>query len=163
MNTKNGKKPLSVSFIVFCVFFILLFLVLISTWKTTDIVAKFASNGSAEDDARAAKFIDVESGINVDESITVRLDPTQTSVQTFKFTINNNGETSINCDVSLKTLGILPLVVSVDKNDFDLNIGDETTFIVSVKWDNTTANYNDYNYSNLIDLVTVNVTCTQID
>ncbi|MBQ8293550.1 MAG: hypothetical protein IJX78_07125 [Bacilli bacterium] len=158
----NTKKPLGVSFIVFCVFFILLFLVLISTWKMTGIVAKFASTDSATDEARVAKFIYVDKDVTFTDNITIKFDPTMAS-QTYQITINNTGETVVNCDVECSSLNVLPLDISVDSSDFNLDCSGTKTVTITINWDKNVIDYNSYTYSNLVDLLTIKVTCTQID
>ena len=160
---RRRKNKFETSFIVFCTFFVLLFLVLISTWKMTGLVAKFASTDTSNDDVQTAKFININSDVSIGEDIIVKFNPTKSVGEKRTFVIKNTGEVDITCTFESSSYDVLPLTVSFDKNNFNMKPGEQVTVVVTIAWDTSVAGYNDYKYNNLTDLVKIKLTCTQID
>lgn len=145
-------------------------------------VAKYRSQASANDSAKVAQFVlDSDFEIQSRSFQLTGLSPTA-GEKTFTFDVTNNkdgkvSEVAMKYTVEIKGLGNLPLIYTVSNgtatqtkaspvsvsNFVEANTGTTHTYTVTVGWNPDDSTNKDAKYTEEIDLVTVTLTCEQID
>ena len=146
---------------VFFLSFIVIFsLVLLSSQMVIGINARFVSSDQANDEGRVAK-LDVEIDVTDLSDITLtsplKIMPGET--ETIIVDVKSNSEIMLEGEITVSTLGNLPLTILIDNNKFKF---DENTnsfkATVAVIWDEKD---NDVKYCGEIDVLQVNVSIVQ--
>lgn len=175
---KQKKKNL------FFMFSLILFaLVLFSSMITSGILARYTGNNGNNDEAKVAKFY--VDGTNSEEILT--LDLTNSSSVVFIVEIVNfNGdticETAVNYGFTISTLDNLPLKISISEQTkkgsgnlgivsgtsctngyMGVNSKETHSYTITVSWDTSIDDWNDYENSKKVDIVIINFNATQID
>ena len=139
----------------------------ISSRMVSESLAKYSTTATSYDQARVAKFIDINNDISSTGSIIfndeLNLKPGDSKEVTF--TIVNNGEVTLTLKLELLKYGTLPLKyyfndVETLYYEKELEPGESVVVTIDMIWD---INDNDYKYSNVVELVKVYAICEQVD
>jgi hypothetical protein len=141
----NKKTP-----IVFYVGIVLLGLVIISSYFTNGLYARYAVSEFSYDDARIASFdVNIVSGVNLYSEL-IELGEIQPGDESsISFTVNNNSEVAVALNITAINLtGNLPIdvplkgMIAADSPIFSetLDSGDTATFTFAITWDKNNSN-----------------------
>ncbi|XCP85916.1 hypothetical protein ABXS75_03690 [Roseburia hominis] len=169
---------------VFRAAMVLLCMVLVLTYITAGLLAKYAAMGTGQDQARVASY-DVTANMPAFETeIPVVLKPGESKEYTF--TITNSSEVAVQMQAALQTEGNLPLKIEHQKGTAEsgnwqtltgniqtesgttctwsdpLAAGDveEQTYRIRISW---AENCSEYQYANGVEAVKLTITASQID
>lgn len=88
---------------------VLLYLVLVTTWMISALLAKYVSTGMGEDGARIAEF-DITSELNqFNEKISVELKPGES--MDYRIVVRNRSEVKVVIEPTVTSVGTLPLTM----------------------------------------------------
>lgn len=156
--SKSNKRPP----IVFIIGILLVCLTLASMCMNPGLYARYASSADASATARVAKFeIDTDLQSQASTLDLTDIKPGFSQVITLK--VQNKSEVSVTYRFSVKSMENLPLEFEFSDNgagQLTLDGAQEATHTLTVFWP---EDEDHASYASEIDLVTVVLTCTQID
>jgi len=154
MKKYDAKSP-----VMFYVALVLCFIVLVSFNATSKLYARYATEDSASDSARVAKFsiTATEDTINTFALAVEGLRPGE--VRQFVITVTNNSEVAINCTITVENkTNNLPLILNPVSQNF--SIGQSADVVFEVSWGGSNDSPD---FAGKIDLLSVQVVFSQID
>lgn len=162
---RRTTPKLNIMFSISMVFFVL---VMISSYLTCGMYARYVSRATGSDSARVAKFEVTQSGQVFTETFSVSLDPTTTDASNAEILIQNKSEVTVRCEFTFETTGNLPLDIywtvggnRVEEYVFSPNDTAGKEFELCVTWGGDDGD--NYQYHREIDSVTVVITSVQVD
>ena len=147
--------------VFFLIFIVIFSLVLLSSQMVMGIQARFISADAADSGKGSVAKLDVEIDVTdlSDITLTSPLKIMPGEIETIIVDVKSNSEIMLEGEITLSTLGNLPLTILIDNNKFKF---DENTnsfkATVTVIWDEKD---NDVKYSGEIDVLQVNVSIVQ--
>ena len=127
---------------------------LLSTLLYTRVFAKYFTYDEFQDNATAAHF-DIRNDL-AEQKAEISFVPGDL----IKVTVSNHSEVDVSCTFVLSsTTGNLPLISS-ESSPFVIEAGDTTEYPLSIEWDSDKIGSE---YAGMVDLITVTLTCEQVD
>ena len=165
---------------------IVLCLMFITSKYITKTLAKYTSSDFASDSARVATFFigsdDTKAPISFSINNMKAGDTLTYDFAIVNYTGDKLTETAYTYNFSVSTLGNLPLTITVSQNSksgtgefatidpvsktsgvngtMDCNTKSSHTYTITITWD---KNELDYKYTQEVDMLIINYTCTQVD
>lgn len=154
------------------IFAIVMCSIFITSRMLTESLAKYTTSATSFDQARVAKFIDINKDINVTSSgdtviyeRNINFNPGDTDI--VDFTIINSGETTVRVELNIESYNTLPLSFYINDElvsttSFILEPNDSVGKKISFKivWP---EELNDFTYSNTSDYISIYAKCSQVD
>lgn len=163
------QKKIKLYNVLFMLSIIMFGLIVITTYFTSGIYARYTQKDFGGDDARVAS---VDVNIIIDEEassavLPIKLAPGESV--TITAVITSLSEVTVECRPVISvyddgfTSGSEYLIVTANDDSFILEYNESKTVTYTVKWDETKTEYLDYSYSYDVNAIMVSVTYTQLD
>ncbi len=141
---------------------LLLCLAILTTYITGTLYARYVSGDSDQDAAQVAGFdIQTDLTAKTEEIVLENIKPGYT--KTVELNVTNNSEVSVSYEFKVDSSGNLPLTYTFSSGRMgQLLVGSTSSahHTLTISWPETE---NDVSFVSEVDIVSISVTCTQID
>ena len=169
LTVNHKKREVKLYNVLFTLTIIMFVLIVITTYFTSGVYARYTQKDSIDDTARVAS---VDVNIVIDEKassavLPIKLAPGESV--TITAVITSLSEVTVKCNPVISvyddefTSGIEYLIVTANDESFILEYNESKTVTYTVKWDETKTEYLDYSYSYDVNAIMVSVTYTQVN
>lgn len=161
-------KKITLTGLIYRLLIVLIIVASITSLMVAGILARYTSKVGSDDESRVALFINGEENVNV--SLPAKFTPEDVN-KMFDISINNNGETSVQCNLKVEYQiyggSSIPLLFSIVDQEGNpatiiLKAGEVSNDLkLNVTWD--TESENNFVYSNQVGYIIITLECVQVD